>query len=472
MNNERGQIAVELLLFSTLAVILVSGFVSLSASFIQLSVRGLNKSQAFTIAEAGIEYYRWHLAHAPLDFQDGTGQPGPYAHNYYDKDGKLLGQFVLAITPPPSGSTIVTIRSTGKVLADPNVQKVIEVRLGIHSFAKYAWVFNDSVSFGAGASVYGPIHTNAGISFSGTAYNSIVSSLISYDDPDHAGANEYAVHTHVNPVDPLPPTPLPSRPDVFTAGRAVGVPAVDFTKLTQDLSSIKSVASSSGLYFPSSTVLGYDLAFATSGLYSVYKVTALMNPPSNCTSTGGATQQGWGTWSVQSETLHATGTIPANGQMFFEDNLWVRGQINGKRVTVGSGRFPDNATTRSSITVNKSLRYTNYDGTDSIGLIAQKNINIGLMSDDNLRIDGALVATNGRTVRYSYTTTCGATRLRASITTYGMLGAALRGAFLYSSTNGYQSRSYNYDPNLLYGPPPGFPLTSDQYTLLSWNEVQ
>lgn len=58
MNNERGQIAVELLLFSTLAVILVSGFVSLSASFIQLSVRGLNKSQAFTIAEAGIEYYR------------------------------------------------------------------------------------------------------------------------------------------------------------------------------------------------------------------------------------------------------------------------------------------------------------------------------------------------------------------------------------------------------------------------------
>src|SRR5258708_2508560 len=125
--RERGQLSVELLLFSTITVVLISGFVSLAASFVQLSLRSLNKNQAFAIAEAGIEYYRWHLAHAPADFQDGTGHAGPYLHNYFDKDGHFLGSFTLDITPPPVGSNLVTIVSTGRVLADSSVQKIIKV---------------------------------------------------------------------------------------------------------------------------------------------------------------------------------------------------------------------------------------------------------------------------------------------------------------------------------------------------------
>ncbi len=468
--NRNGQLSIIILLFASVTLVLVSGFGFLASSFLQLSTRAWNKSQTFAIAEAGIEYYRWHLAHAPQDYQDGTGIPGPYTHTYYNKGGVATGQFILTITPPPVGSTVVTVRSAGKVFADSSISKTIEVKLAIPSFVKYAWVLNDYVFFGSAAEVFGPIQSNAMIRFDGIAHNLVSSALNTSTDPG-TGLVQWAVYTTSGPDDPQPPTPLPSRPDVFMAGRTIGVPAVDFTKIAQDLAIIKTNAQSAGYYAPSSTVFGYELVFSSSSnIFTVNKVTRLVSPPGGCSNPGGSIQAGWGTWSISSSTFYATGTIPMNGNVFFEDNLWVRGQINNARVTVASGRFPDNPSTWSSITVNNSLRYTNYNGSDTLALIAQNDINVGLMSDDSLRIDGALMAQNGRIRRYSYPG-CGSTSLRTLLTTYGMLGTALRPAFFYGS-NGYQSRSYNYDSNLLYSPPPSFPLTTDQYAPISWNEVQ
>ena len=465
-----GQISVIMVFFVALTVTLITGFVFLATTFLQLSVREFNKSLAFSVAEAGIEYYRWHLAHAQSDYWDGQGatSTGPYVHNYYNKDGILIGTFSLDITPPPVGSTVVKVRSTGKVTADSSIDKVIEVRMAIPSFAKYAWVLNDYVRFGSTAEVFGLVHSNSGLRFDGIAHNLVTSAQSTFDDPDHSGGNEFGVHTHSSPTDPLPPAAVPARPDVFMAGRQFPVPAVDFAGITQDLADIQSAASSSGFYATSSGAFGYDLVFATSGTFTVYKVTALTSPPVGCSSG----QTGWGTWSVQTESVYATGTIPTNGYMFFEDHVWVRGQINGKRVTVGSGKFPDNPSTRTNIIVNNDLRYTNFDGTDSIALLAQNNFNVGLISEDDLRIDAALVAQNGRVGRHSYSSSCGSTSSRTLLTSYGILGTALRPAFLYSSSNGYQARNYIYDSNLLYAPPPGFPLTTDQYTIISWSEVK
>ena len=170
---------------------------------------------------------------------------------------------------------------------------------------------------------------------------------------------------------------------------------------------------------PPATVYGYDLALATTS-YTVYKVTALTAAPNNCTNA--LTQTGWGMWSIQSETQYATGTIPQNGNMFFEDNLWVRGTVNGVRVTIASGRFPDNASTYSSITVNNSLNYTNFNGSDTIALIAQNNINVGYASDNNLTIDAALIAQNGWIGRYYYSSSCGSSYERNELSTLGIMG--------------------------------------------------
>ncbi|MEK7212080.1 MAG: hypothetical protein AAB686_00185, partial [Patescibacteria group bacterium] len=208
----------------------------------------------------------------------------------------------------------------------------------------------------------------------------------------------------------------------------------------------------------------------TSSLFYLYKVTSLVSPPTYCTNSLG--QSGWGTWSIQSETLHTSGTIPTNGIMFIEDNLWVRGQIKGARLTIGAARFPDNPTTRASITVNSNLLYTNYDGTDVISLMAQNNFNAGMVSSDTMRIDAALIAQNGRAGRYYYSSNCSPYNIRSSLTLYGMIGTNQRYGFAYTDNTGYRIRNLIYDSNLLYGPPPSFPLTTDQYVQISWSEIQ
>jgi len=479
-SRRQGQFSLEVLIFSAVAVVLISGFVFLSLSFTQFAVRGINKQVAFSIAEAGVEYYRWHLAHAPSDFQDGTGQPGPYAHNYYDKNGVLIGQFILDITPPPTGSTVVKIRSTGKVTADSTIQKIVEVKLAIASFAKYAVAANAAMRFGAGTEVFGEIMSNGGIRFDGVAHNFVKSAVQSYTDTDFdacTGTNSWGVHTCSNPDDPLWPAALPDRPDIFNLGRESGVPAVNFAGITQDLADLKDQASSSGAYFPSSTYPGYELVLKTNDTYDVYRVNSLIAAPSGCTNS--QNQSGWGTWTVNTSTLIASGTIPANGIFFFEHNAWVKGSIDGARVTVASAHFPDNSTSsRTNITVNSNLTYTNYDGSDAIALIAQNNINIGLQASTTLRIDAALVAQNGRIGRYYYrppgggSQRCSPYHTRQEITSYGMIATSQRYGFAYTDGTGYQLRNLIYDTNLLYGPPPGFPLVGSQYIQVSWTEVQ
>jgi hypothetical protein len=91
---------------------------------------------------------------------------------------------------------------------------------------------------------------------------------------------------------------------------------------------------------------------------------------------------------------------------------------------------------------------------------------------DTLRIDAALVAQNGRAGRYYYNSSCGTAYQRAKLTLYGMIGSNGRYGFAYTDGTGYSERDIIYDANLLYGPPPSFPLTSDQYQTISWDETK
>jgi hypothetical protein len=496
----------QIIVFGGIAVIVISGFILWTYSALTISLREFNKTLAFSIAESGIEYYRWHLAHAQTDYQDGVTTTGPYVHNYYDKNGEVLGQFSLEITPPPSGSTIVTVKSTGRVAADSSITKIIAVKFGIPSFAKMAVATNDNMRFGEGTDIYGEIVSNGGLRIDGTAHNVVKSARFTYDDPDHCegtlywngsawvcslNRSEFGVHTHRN-IPPLTGTndafrtlestsstsTPPMRPDVFLAGREVSVRTIDFVGLTQDLADIRTIASTSGVYVTSSRAYGWELILNTTSSYTIYKVTSLKAvPDSNCTNSQG--QAGWGTWTTQNRSFYRSGPIPANGTFFFEDNLWVRGKVSSSRVTAASGKFPVSSSTWTSITVNENLLYSNYDGKDAIQLIAQNNINVGLYSSDTIRIDAALIAQNGRVGRYyypSYTDRrhpgCDPFDTRTKLTSYGTIATYARYGFAYTDGTGYQLRELVYDSNLLYAPPPSSPQTSDQYTQISWEEVK
>lgn len=473
---EKGQVLVAVVISSAFAIYLLGAIASWAVSSIIASRHTFHRERAIQIAEAGIDYYRWHLAHAPQDFQDGTGQPGPYIHDFYDKDGNIIGQFSLDITPPPIGSTLATIQSMGSV-AGQTLSRKITVQMAKPSMAKYAIAANDVMRFGPGTEVFGPIHSNQGIRFDGLAHNVVSSAVAFYNDPDHGGPNDFGVHTHILPQDPVPPADVPLRPDIFETGRQFPVPAVDFTGITTDLANLKTIAQSDGFYRTGSGALGYHIILKTDGTFDLYSVSSLVNPSSSCrSSSGGSGTSGWGTWSIQGQQLLGNYPFPANGVIFLEDDVWVDGQIQGGRLNIAAGVFPDNPTTRKNIIVNENLLYSAYDGSDVIGLIAQNNINIGLKSADTLRIDAALIAQNGRVGRFRYTSSCDDEYERDTIATYGMIATSKRYGFAWSCgvsqehCSGYINRNLIYDASLLYAPPPSFPLTSDQYVTLSWEE--
>lgn len=403
---------------------------------------------------------------------------GPFVHDFFDKNGIKIGTFTLMITAPDLGSTVVTVQSTGNLVKNPEVERTILSRLAIPSFAKYSFVANDAMRFGEGTVVRGPVHSNGGVRFDGVAYNVVTSSRESYDDPDHTGPHEFGVHTHVGVVDPYPPADVPSRPDVFVAGREFPVPAVDFAGITLDLADMKILAQETeGRYIASSGGVGYRINIKSDDTFDLYQVDTLQSVPHwSCSNNAG--EDDWGTWSIGSESFVGTYTLPNNGVIFVEDHVWVEGTLNTAKLVIGAGRFPDTPSTRRNIILNNNIVYTHYDGQDTLGLIAQNNIHVPLDSPNTLKVDAAMIAQNGRIGRNYYWggngsyPGCGASASRDTIEIHGMIGSAKRYGFAWTDGSGYENRLIDYDPELLYSPPPSFPLTSDAYETIWWEEVK
>ena len=463
-----------------IGMVILSGFIGWATLEVRTARHTEYREQALQIAEAGIDYYRWHLAHAPTDYQDGIGVAGPYEHDYYDKSGNKLGTFTLDIVAPTVGSTLVTVHSTGRVLTDSTVERTLQVKLGKPSFAKFALVTNDDV-WEDNVEVFGPYHANGGVHFSNVlAHNIVTSARTTYVDPDFYGT-EWGVYTDKPTTtyptgDPLPPTPFSDRSDVFLAGRVIGVPAVDFTGMMADLATLKASAQLGGGYYAPSGGFGYHIVLKTTGKYDIYKVTSqIPSPNGSCTANYVYADPGGGMWSVQTEDpVLSDVPFPANGVIFTEDDVWVDGTIDHARLTIAAARFPDNPSTRANIIVNNDVRYTNYDGSDSIGLIAQNDFRIGYDSLDTLHIDGAIIAQSGAIWRDVYYN-CGPSDIRTKIETNGSLITNQRYTFSwvcgFGFCSGYRAQTSTFDSNMLYGPPPSFPLTSDKYQVLSWDEI-
>lgn len=156
-----GNISILILVFGLVASVALGGLIILSSTQFSYSQRNVVNEQALSIAEAGVEYYRWHLAHNPDDLTDGTGQPGPYEHDYTDPQGGVVGKFSLNIATP-SGE-LVEITSTGWTMADPNIKRTVRVTYGTPALTRFSFLHNTNVWFGQGMTVVGPVLVNGGI---------------------------------------------------------------------------------------------------------------------------------------------------------------------------------------------------------------------------------------------------------------------------------------------------------------------
>ena len=448
--------AVVIIFIFSIVMVSLLGYAASELRVIRASV---NKEQAFQIAEAGVNYYQWHLAHYAADYADGTGQTcnpcGPYVHNYVDKDtNTLIGRYSLTITPPLVGSTVVLIKSIGYTLQNANQQKTISVKYGIPSLAQYAFLTNSDAWIGNTENVSGQFHTNGGLRFDGTGNAPINSAKSTYTCISTFGCS-----------------PSATKPGIWgSASQATKnfwnypVPNVDFSSMTSDLATMKASAQSSGLYLAPSNKQGYSLVFKNNGTVDIYKVTSLANDPTGW-DVGGTAHSTSIDYSARS--FQSNSAIPANGLIFIEDKVWVEGIVKG-RVMVAAAKLPYNVNTAPSIFISDDITYLAKDGTNSLGLIGQQDVLVTYQAPTDLEINAAIIAQNGSAQRYNYPG-----NIKNSITLYGTL--ASYGTWTWSwvdgggnTTSGYANTYTTYDSNLLYSPPPSFPLSSSGYQQINW----
>lgn len=459
-----------LVMMTAVMIILVSmlGYISAQLKF---SFNRVERERSFQTAEAGVYYYRWYLAHetsgktaeelAAFWQEPGTlGVVSPYEADY-----EGIGKYKVEVTAPSSGSTIVIVKSTGWTYKSPEVKRTVEVRFRRPSWSEYIILSNDFLNFGSGSIVYGRVHSNTGIRFDGTAYNVISALVPSFNDPTHGGNDlDFGVHTHRVPADPEAPDypwpdgAVPERPDVFLAGREFPVPEVSFSGITSDLSAMKDAAQNGGKYFDDTAPR--RIILKTNGTFDVCAVNAYNSSSLNITSykkTGGS-----GTCSSCDGACLSNYPIPGGGVIFVENNAWVEGTVDNKKITITAANLLGG--NPSNIYIGMSnIRYTSYDGSDVIGIVAQRNITVIRDCPDDFIIDAALLAQTG-VIGINQNVSS-----KNSITINGALASYLQPYFAHG-VSGYGERTYNFDNNLLYYPPPYFP-TGAEYSIDLWEEL-
>ena len=257
--RQRGAIITLVLVFGTIFVLTFGGLVGFIYSQYRQGKEKVAFTEAMAAAEAGANYARWHLAHAPDDF----GFSGLYDYN--DPESGVVAQYSLEITSPAGCSTVTTIKSIGWSQDFPDVKRTVQVRYGKPSLAQYSFLTNSDAWFGDTETVKGPLHSNGGIRMDGSQNALFTSAKQTYTCQPEFGCS-----------------PAQTKPGIWGAGAGGAnglwefpVSAVDFNAITVDLAQLKTQAQNGGYYFAPSGAFGYHVVFKDDGSFDLYKVTKL-----------------------------------------------------------------------------------------------------------------------------------------------------------------------------------------------------
>jgi hypothetical protein len=443
-----------------MTLVFVSMFVVIFVSLAGLATRSYHEATvqihdevAFQIAEAGLNFGRWRLAHNNNDFETES-------RGVVDQFEGLLGTYEVSFEQLIEGNSTVMITSVGRAASLPEREVTLRARYGIPSLARYTSVTNADVWYTG--TMRGPVHANGGIRMDGSSDSLMTSARETYACQANHGCS-----------------PSQTKPGIWGEGTTqelweYPVPVVDYSGLTLDLLAMKEAAQAAGTYYGDSGQAGYRLVFSSDNTVSVYGVETVGSPVWSWTA-----ETGWEYTShdVGQQQLLEVRSVPSGGLIYVEDTVWVEGEIRD-RVTVAAGVFPDNPATNVDIILNGSIDYGGVeDGSRVLGAVAQRHILIPWSGAAEItRLDGAFIAQKGRFGRRYYRNCCGtqAHAIKTSITRYGMIASNLVPVTAWLSggnvISGFQTGESYYDPNLLYGPPPYFP-TMGEYEFISWEEL-
>lgn len=465
-HKQHGHLLVLVLVFGAIFFMIISSFLNHVITQSMLSEARLEKGRALSIAEAGLDYYKWYLAHFPNDTTYGTTTPAPYVVPYQDPEAGLLGYFSLEIASSTACGEVyaIDITSTGYTAENPEITRTVYGRYARPTVSEFAYIINSSVWAGSDRVITGPYHSNGGIRMDGTNNSTVSSGQETWSCTSSYGCT---------PSQPTAPGVVGSGPnsDLWSYPS----PPINFTSLLVDLNSMKTKAQTGGgIYIPSTSDYGYRVHFRPNGTIDVYEVDDTYNY------WGYTTADGWQTerHAIQDDDFYATYTIPAACPVIFvEDKVWIHGQVNGK-VSIAAAN-PTSGLDNPSMIIHDDITYTS--ATSGLLAIAEQDMLVGIMTPDDLEINGIYMAQTGRFGRNHYDTaflsstldpyvTRSTLRVNGTIASNGREGTKWTSGAVF--TSGYNNRFNSYDRNLVASPPPLTPYVSDTYEFIEWREVE
>ena len=158
-----------------------------------------DREQALHSAEAGLEYYRWFLAHNPNNLTNGTGQPGPYSYTVTDPEGGTLGTASMSISANTQCAQVqwIDITSLGKSNLNPSFPRTLFARYMRPSVAAYSYLLNSNVWAGSTRNITGPYFSNGGIRMDGSNNSDVSSALTTWTCDSSYGCSPSATKNGV-----------------------------------------------------------------------------------------------------------------------------------------------------------------------------------------------------------------------------------------------------------------------------------
>lgn len=460
------------LLFGAVFLTVFGGLAFYVLSENRYEQQGSSSTAAFSLAEAGLEYYKWHLAHFPDDLQNGTGVPGPYVINYDDPEGGLAGTVTLDIQNNTScdQSSSIDIVSTGAAAGAPGATRTLTARYARPTVGFYSYILNDSVWAGADRIINGPYHSNGGIRMDGTSNSTVSSSLATWNCTSTYGCS---------------PTNS-SAPGVTGTGQDQAlweypVPQVDFNAISADFGTLKAVAQASGTYLSRYSTTngqgdpafwrGYHLTFNADGSVTVRQVSSTR---SNSVTPVNSADADTDRIEIQNQSNTTTTILPPDcGLIFVEDNVWLDGVVEGKITVVAAN--VTNANIAPNVYLRDNITYKDTDGSDGLTVIAEHNVLISPQAPQTMTLNGIFIAQDGAFGMNAYACNSGFATKSGTLTILGTTVSNKRTGTKWTSTcsglyKGFQNRVDSYDRRVATDPPAFTPVVSQDYQFVDWRE--
>jgi hypothetical protein len=427
---------------------------------------------------------------APAAWTYGTTWTYPNGKNAWVDLGNGFS-YDLEITPPQTGTNttnFLLITATGKSNLSSDIandRQVVQMLIRPASVADFQMFSAGSVCYGDGAITNGKIYTQGNLYFSGQALDDLDAEGNIYLPPTNAqGGDPCGTGGNNNTGTVLPlhkydHTNIRSAPELATKPNfsAFQVSLVDIKRAAQNGKGIYLSNSSSSSTTPASA---WQITFNSNGTVTYKSCKKTSNPVQSTQPVCDGSVPNQGSVNGVASTLGSnTVAMPVNGAIYSDQTVIIAGGtsscLSGGKPGGPTGSYTSltNAScVKGRVSVASGADMVVADdsgyvtpGTDVLGLLANNNFYIAswMPANTNLNWSAASLAENGSWGQPSGITAgyYGTMYHEGSIAQLQMGNGMTQ----------FDTRYYNYDPNLLYLQPPWFPTLPNNYQVLLYRDL-